>query len=112
LLDVEDLVLITQRLLIEGANDTTVNVATGISTPVDSIVRRIVTILGLQAAIVYEPGGERQRFDIAHLRSLLGPMDFDLSYPDRLLDRYVPGIAANTDAVLFLRTAGRRLPAE
>lgn len=94
LLDVEDLVLLTQRLLVQGVSDIIVNVATGISTPVEAIVRRIVDILAVTTEIKSESGGEQQRFDIARLASLVGPLPFEPSYPYRILDRYVPGLAA------------------
>ena len=95
LLDVDDLVLLTQRLLAQAPSDMVVNVATGISTPITAIVRHIVEILAVEPEVVSQSGGERQLFDVARLDSLVGPLAFDRWYPYRVLDRYVPGLAAH-----------------
>jgi hypothetical protein len=40
-----------------------------------------------------------QRFDIRRLRALVGELPFDEGYPERVLDRYVPAIAAGLEGV-------------
>jgi nucleoside-diphosphate-sugar epimerase len=102
LLDVEDLVDVTQRLLRVGA-DSVVNVATGSSTPVDAIVHRIAEILGVEPDISPGPEGEVQQFDISRLTGLIGPLQFGPAYPFDVLDRYVPGLAATPSSVQAVR---------
>ncbi len=95
LLGVEDLVSLTQRLLVQATSDIIVNVATGISTPVEVIAQHVIDILGVDAVMLSEPGGEQQQFDVARLDSLVGPISFGRSYPYDILDRYVPDLAAS-----------------
>ncbi len=94
LVDVEDVVMLTQTLLAQNVSASVVNLATGISTPVEVIARRIVEILAVETLLSFEVGGESQRFGVARLTSMVGPLPFDNSYPLRVLDRHVPGIAA------------------
>jgi len=92
LLDVADAVSIVQRLVRVGAVGVTVNVASGISLPVESIVASIAEILGATPVLRVEPNGDAQRFDISRLRSLLPDVAFEEGYPVGVLERYVPSI--------------------
>jgi dTDP-4-dehydrorhamnose reductase len=95
LLDVTDIVRLAQRLTVLGAIDNTINVASGVSTPVPAIVGHIVRILGAEPIIDEREGGEAQQFDISRLATIVGPLPFDGDYPIKTLARYVPGIAAS-----------------
>jgi nucleoside-diphosphate-sugar epimerase len=101
LLDVEDLVGITGRLLsLVAAGEPIpgpIIVASGVSLPARSIVARICEILGRTPKLVTRRGGEAQRFDTGRLRALAGELPFDEGYPMRVLDRYVPAIAAGLE---------------
>jgi nucleoside-diphosphate-sugar epimerase len=98
LLDVEDLVAITGRLLAHlsdgGVIPGPVIVASGVSIPARMLVERICELLGRTPQVVLRRGGEAQRFDIGRLRAIVGDLPFDDGYPERVLDRHVPSIAA------------------
>jgi NDP-hexose 4-ketoreductase len=93
LVDVADAVQLTQALLASGVRDATINVASGMCTPIDDVVAQISQILGTSPSITRVDGGVAQRFDIGMLRDLVGSLPFDASYPSRTLDRWVPTVA-------------------
>ena len=93
LVDVEDLVGLTQGLLQAGARDTVINVASGVSAPVSDLVRHIARLLDREATVELKPGGEQQRFDVSRMRAFLGPPRFGRNYPYAVLTRYVPMLA-------------------
>jgi nucleoside-diphosphate-sugar epimerase len=95
LLDVSDLVELTERLLDAGVRDKTLNLASGVSASVSAVVDRIASVLDEKPFVWIEPGGEAQRFDVSLLDSLVGPLPFDAAYPFQVIDRYVPTIAAS-----------------
>lgn len=95
LLDVEDVVRSVQRLIVLGATDQTINVASGLSTPVSVIVDHVVRILRAAPIICEHEGGEAHRFDVRRLATIIGPLPFDDLYPARTLVRYVPRIVAS-----------------
>ncbi len=107
IIDVDDLVGLTERLLAADATDRlanlgrTVNVASGICTPVADIADRIATILERSPVRETVHGGQAQRFSTARLQSLIGEMAFEPDYAARVLTLRVPVIAAT----LFAPTA-------
>ncbi len=104
-LDVDDLVVITTRLLDGGAperlaaTNRTLNVASGICTPVGELVHRIASILDRQPTLDTVQGGEAQRFSIVRLEGLIGELDLGSDYLENVLSRRVPEIAAMMAAV-------------
>jgi nucleoside-diphosphate-sugar epimerase len=117
LLDVDDVVRLTERLLDVGGparlrdRGRTVNVASGICTPVDRIVRRIAALLGRAPVIERRRGGEPQHFDTLRLIELIGPLPFDPTYPGRILDERVPAIAAALGGTTVEARGPRSVPA-
>jgi nucleoside-diphosphate-sugar epimerase len=97
LLDVEDLVSLTGRLLASEPIVGPVLVASGITVSARAIVERIALVLSASPEVVVKRGGEAQRFDIRRLRSIVDQLPFDVDYPFRVLDRYVDTIAAGQD---------------
>jgi nucleoside-diphosphate-sugar epimerase len=101
-LDVDDLVSIVARLVAGDAparladHDRTVNVASGICTPVSAIVSEIASILGRDPDVDLLPGGEPQRFSTDRLRALGVDPPAGSDYLARILARRVPVIAATT----------------
>jgi nucleoside-diphosphate-sugar epimerase len=93
LIDVEDVVTLTERLVGAGVAGTVVNVASGVSVTAEAIVSEIATILGAAVIVDRVPGGDAQRFSIERLLAWAGPLAFDDEYPLRVLRRYVPIIA-------------------
>ena len=104
-LDVDDLVVITTRLLDAdaperlAATNRTLNVASGICTPVAELVHRIAAILDRQPTLDSVQGGEAQRFSIVRLQGLIGEMDSAPITSSIVLSRRVPEIAAMMSAV-------------
>ncbi len=93
LLDVDDVVRIVGALIRRGTADTVLNVASGVSTPVERLVERIATILGLSPSVAHVDGGDRQEFSTVLVRSLLPDYPrFDEGYPASVLTRHVPSI--------------------
>lgn len=92
LIDVSDTVAVVQGLLVADVHDVTLNLATGICTPVADIVAEIVRIIGRSANMVWMQGGDSQQFDVSRLRALMGSLDFDASYPFATLRTRVPEI--------------------
>jgi len=95
LLDVNDIVRLVQRLTALRVVDNTVNVASGLSTPVPVIVDHIIRILGAEPLVDEREGGEAQQFDISLLTKIVGPLPFNKLYPIKILEHYVPRIAAS-----------------
>jgi nucleoside-diphosphate-sugar epimerase len=99
LLDVDDVVTLTTRLVAADAprrladGDRTVNVASGICTPVTDIVAEIAAILGRDPLVELVDGGEAQHFSIARLRGLAGAVAVGPRYVAMTLARHVPVIA-------------------
>jgi nucleoside-diphosphate-sugar epimerase len=93
LLDVDDVVRVVRALIRRGATDTIVNVASGVSTPVQELAEQIGAILGVSPTFAIVDGGDRQEFSTVLVRSLLSDYpQFDADYPARILTRYVPSI--------------------
>ena len=109
-LDVDDLVSTIARLVAAAPPerladaDRTVNVASGICTPVSGIVDEIASILGRDPVIDLVPGGEPQRFSVERMRALGGEPPADGGYVARILGMRVPVIA---EAVGPAAVAGR-----
>jgi NDP-hexose 4-ketoreductase len=96
LIDARDMVRIVDALLASGIRDVTLNVASGISSPVDLIVERVCQVLGVSPRIERVEGGENQRFDISRLRACIQELSFDPDYPSRTLETWVPVLAKAT----------------
>jgi nucleoside-diphosphate-sugar epimerase len=97
LIDVADTVNIVGRLLAADVHDVTLNVATGICTPVTDIVAEIIRIVGRSANMVRMEGGDSQQFDVSRLRAILGPLVFDAAYPFETLRARVPEILGDVN---------------
>jgi nucleoside-diphosphate-sugar epimerase len=99
LLDVDDLVSITGRLVAADAVGRaadlgrTINVATGICTPVREMVDEIISIVGGDPIVDVFDGGEAQRFSVERLGQIVGERPYPADYVARLLRRRVPAIA-------------------
>ena len=93
LLDVDDLVAIVAALLRRGAVDSVLNVASGISIPVERMAEIVAAVLGVSPSIAAVGGGDRQEFSIAVVRDVLPTYPrFDSDYPTGVLMRRVPSI--------------------
>lgn len=93
LLDVDDVVRIVEALIRRGATDVVLNIASGVSTPVERLTAQIATILGVSPVLVFADGGDRQEFSTALVRGILPDYpSFDEEYPGNVLTRYVPSI--------------------
>jgi nucleoside-diphosphate-sugar epimerase len=93
LIDVDDIVQIVGALVRRGTTNATLNVASGISTPVEQLAGQIANILGVSPTFALVDGGDRQEFSIALVRSLLPSYPpFDQDYPAIVLNRHVPAI--------------------
>ncbi|MBP2329153.1 nucleoside-diphosphate-sugar epimerase [Kibdelosporangium banguiense] len=93
LVDVADVVRAIDGLLVQGAFGEVVNVASGVPHPVETIVREIERRMDLvpQHELV-DAVPALTRVSIEKLFALLPPMRSmtDVTYLDRILDRYVP----------------------
>jgi NDP-hexose 4-ketoreductase len=99
LLDVDDVVSIVEALLRHGTTDTIVNVASGVSTPVERLAGLIATILDRTPTVALVDGGDRQTFSTALVRDLLPDYPaFGAEYPAGVLRRHVPSIHAALQA--------------
>ncbi|MFF4349412.1 NAD-dependent epimerase/dehydratase family protein [Streptomyces sp. NPDC001530] len=103
LIDTEDAVAALDALLTAGVTGEVVNVVSGLPVPVEGIVDRIETLLGTHSVrerVVGGHGAPGPTVSLAKLRSLIGAdhAAFDADYPWRLLDRYVPLLAATSAA--------------
>jgi nucleoside-diphosphate-sugar epimerase len=93
LLDVMDLVAIVALLLRAQVTDVVVNVASGVSTPIERLAEQVAAILGVSPAVEIVGGGDRQAFSTDLVRSLVPQYPtFDAAYPARVLGRHVPSI--------------------
>ncbi|WP_329580338.1 NAD-dependent epimerase/dehydratase family protein [Kitasatospora sp. NBC_01250] len=93
LIDVGDVVRIIDALLAAGVSRTTVNVASGHAVPVERIVERIQSRLGVTAEWSYSAPGVTQEICIAKLRRLVSAVDsmgFGPDYYRGVLDKYLP----------------------
>ncbi|MEV5374501.1 NAD-dependent epimerase/dehydratase family protein [Streptomyces nondiastaticus] len=93
LIDVRDVVSIVDALLASGAGRTTVNVASGCSTPIEKIIEHIQDRLGIAAEWAYSGPTVTQEICIAKLRHLVPSVDamgFGPGYYRGVLDRYLP----------------------
>lgn len=105
LIGLDDMARIVDRLLEILQDSDVVQVASGISSPVEEIVEAIQASLGTAAPIDVVPDGEAQMFVCQKLRGLLDPhVDFPLDYPVLVLRRYVPEIAERLQS--FADTCG------
>lgn len=93
LIDVDDVVRLVLRLVERGAVGETINVASGRSTPAMKIAKKVALLLGEKPHVIEIEGGDRQRFDVDRLTSILDSLPFDDTYPMNTLTRYVPRIA-------------------
>lgn len=94
LIDVDDVVRAVLALLDAGVVDRTVVVASGISTPVRDLAAWVASDLGIEPRFERQPGGERQRFHIGELRSLVpDAVDHDPGYARDVVRRFVRGVA-------------------
>ena len=98
LIDVRDVVQIAQRLLALPTTNLTINLATGICTPVYFVAEEIARTLRRSPTIRWIDGGEAQHFDVRALVRLLGGLPFDALYPERTLRQWVPLIAEKIEA--------------
>jgi NDP-hexose 4-ketoreductase len=96
LIDARDMVRIVDALLAGGIRDVTLNVASGISSPVELVVDRVCQVLGVSPRIERVEGGENQRFDISRLQTCIQEPSFDPDYPSRTLETWVPVLAKST----------------
>jgi NDP-hexose 4-ketoreductase len=100
LLDVDDLVTLTTRLIEAGAVSRlagagrVINVASGICTPAADLVDEISRLLDREPEIDLVEGGEEQRFSLDRLQGLIGDLGFPPEYVRTVLGRRVPAIAA------------------
>jgi NDP-hexose 4-ketoreductase len=93
LLDVNDLVRIVGALIRQGTTGVTLNVASGLSTPVGQLAEQIAAILDVSPRIEREEGGDPQEFSTLRIRGLLADYPrFDPLYPATVLARHVPSI--------------------
>jgi nucleoside-diphosphate-sugar epimerase len=94
LLDVDDLVSIVDALLRRGIQNTILNVASGVSTPVPRLAEVIAETLGISPSVLSTEGGDSQEFSTAKVRGLLPEYPrFEPEYPVNVLSRRVPAIA-------------------
>jgi nucleoside-diphosphate-sugar epimerase len=94
LIGVDDTARLVVRLLEVAPDAGTVQVASGISSPVPALVAEVQRILGTSALEEVRPGGDRQGFATDRLVQLLGDeATFAADYPTMILRRYVPDIA-------------------
>ena len=94
LIGVDDTARLVVRLLEVAPDAGTVQVASGISSPVSALVAEVQRILGTSALEEVKPGGDRQWFATDRLVQLLGDeATFAADYPTMILRRYVPDIA-------------------
>jgi nucleoside-diphosphate-sugar epimerase len=94
LIGVDDTARLVVRLLEVAPDAGTVQVASGISSPVSALVAEVQRILGTSALEEVKPGGDRQGFATDRLVQLLGDeATFAADYPTMILRRYVPDIA-------------------
>ncbi len=94
LFDVDDLVAIVAALLRRGVCNSTLNVASGISTPVLRLVEVIAETLGASPSVLSVEGGDSQEFSTAKVCGLLPEYPrFEPDYPVNVLSRRVPEIA-------------------
>ncbi|MBE1455957.1 nucleoside-diphosphate-sugar epimerase [Nocardiopsis terrae] len=92
LIDVADVVVIIDRLLEMDLSKETVNVASGVSVPVERIVDHLQRRLGLTASREYRNGGSHHVVSIDKLRDLVPEvrtMGFGPNYYRRVLDGFV-----------------------
>jgi NDP-hexose 4-ketoreductase len=93
LLDVNDVVRIVGALIRHGATNLTLNIASGLSTPVEQLADQIAAILDVSPTVAIVAGGDRQEFSTVRVRSLLPDYPrFDPHYPATVLARHVPSI--------------------
>jgi len=111
LIDVDDVVATTAGLIDAGAParlvalDRTINVASGICTPVIELVGMISTILGCDPEIEVVDGGDPQRLAVDRLHDTI-PTDVHApDYVIRVLERRVPAIAAQVASTIPLSRA-------
>jgi len=97
LIDVEDVVRLTVRLLQNGWKNETVIVASGRSIAVPEIVAIASRLLGAHPRSVPVTGGNVQRFDVSRLREMVGEVQFDEAYAANIMHRYLPLIASAMD---------------
>ncbi|MFJ3973828.1 NAD-dependent epimerase/dehydratase family protein [Streptomyces sp. NPDC090021] len=92
-LDVEHFVALTDRILAAGVRDEIVNVASGVSEPVELIVDGIERRLGVTARRTFvDAPANSAPVSVAKLRGIVPGLDgfgFGPAYLPRLLDRYV-----------------------
>jgi NDP-hexose 4-ketoreductase len=91
IIDVHDVTALTGLLLAAGVTNQIVNVASGASVSVDSLVDHLCTRLGRVAQRIYVAGDDVQRVCIDKLRGLVGDLSsfgFDGDYFRRVIDRY------------------------
>jgi nucleoside-diphosphate-sugar epimerase len=94
LVGAEDMARVVSELLDRPSGAGIMNVASGHSVPVTSIVSEICVILRIDASIEIIDIGEPQRFDTSRLRAILGRDPFpDHGYYREVLRRYVPPLA-------------------
>lgn len=90
LLNVQDLVRLTNSFIQVGTAHRVVNVASGICSPVPDIVRWLMELLPASAQVDLVDTGEEQRFETGLLRRVLGPAAvFSPEYPREVLAHYV-----------------------
>ncbi len=95
LVDVEDIVRLVQGLITQSVVNEAVNVVSGQSLPISSIVTIISEVLSFEPKIQYTEQGDAQHFDNSLLKLYLGDLPFNESYTSRTLHRYVPKIYEN-----------------
>lgn len=94
LIAADDFARVTSAILERIDSDAVINLASGVSVPVESIVSIIMRELGTSASIEHVAGGTRQRFSIDRLIDVLGRDPFPRPYPlDAILARFVPQLA-------------------
>jgi NDP-hexose 4-ketoreductase len=91
IIDVHDFTTLTGLLLAAGVTNQIVNVASGASVSVESLVDHLCVRLGRAARRIYVAGDDVQRVCIDKLRRLVGDLTsfgFDGDYFRRVIDRY------------------------
>lgn len=92
LIGIDDLVVIIDSLLSRGYRNETVNVASGVSVPVESIVEHLENRMGKYSERTYEDSGRNHTISLEKLGKMvpeLSAMNFDDNYYKRVLDSYV-----------------------
>jgi nucleoside-diphosphate-sugar epimerase len=100
LLDADDFCYAIDRMLDAGVTDMVVNVASGVSQPIERIVDGVERRLGLTAERLYVPGhGWRAQPSIDRLLALVPQFRRErihAGYLDQILDAYLPHVVALT----------------